>query len=126
MGPFNPESLATFVNRLANNRTNTYTQPLAYKDLAAGLPSFDTHGCSGITRDAQPNTPNEPAFNERVENGDIKKATKFFELLKKYAFAGQESSAASRAPGCTQQAPFAPINGSGPSTTYQHTFEQGK
>jgi hypothetical protein len=28
-------------------------------------------------------------------------------------------------PGCTQQAPFAPIYGNGSPTTYQHTFEQG-
>src|SRR6478672_9781188 len=30
MGPFNPESVATFVNRLSINRTNAYTQPLSY------------------------------------------------------------------------------------------------
>jgi ABC-type transporter Mla subunit MlaD len=126
MGPFNPESLATFANRLSINRTNAYTQPLAYKNLAAGLPSFDTHGCSGVTAALNPNTPNEPAFNERVENGDIKKATEFFELLKKYAFAEQQSSANIAGPPCTQQAPFQPIGGSGPSTTYQHAFEQGR
>jgi ABC-type transporter Mla subunit MlaD len=126
MGPFNPESLATFPNRVSNNRTNAYTQPLSYKDLAAGLPSFDTHGCTGLTATLNPNTPNEPAFNERVENGDIKKATEFFELLKKYAFAGQDSTANIAAAPCTQQAPFAPIYGNGPPTTYQHTFEQGE
>ncbi len=126
MGPFNPESLATFSSRVSINRTNAYTQPLSYKNLAAGLPSFNTHGCTGVTAALNPNTPNEPAFNERVENGDIKKATEFFELLKKYAFAGQENSANIAAPACTQQAPFPPIFGSGPATTYQHTLEQGK
>lgn len=125
MGPFNPESLATFSSRLSANRTNTYTQPLTYKDLAAGLPSFDTRGCSGITATLSPNTPKDPAFAQRFKPGEEeKRATKFFEALKKYAFAEQESSATIPVPGCTQQAPFAPINGGGPPTTYQHTFEQ--
>jgi phospholipid/cholesterol/gamma-HCH transport system substrate-binding protein len=126
MGPFNPESVATFANRLSINRTNAYTQPLSYRNLATGLPSFDTRGCSGITAALNPNTPNEPAFQERVENSDVKKATEFFELLKKYAFAEQDSSANIAPAACTQQAPFAPIYGGGPSTTYQHTFEQGE
>jgi phospholipid/cholesterol/gamma-HCH transport system substrate-binding protein len=127
MGPFNPESVATYTSRLSNNRNNPYFQPLTYKNLAAGLPSFNVSNCgSGITAALNPNTPNIPAFNERVEGGDVKKATEFFERLKKYAFAGQENSASLPAPGCTQQAPFAPIEGSGPSTTYQHTFEQGR
>jgi virulence factor Mce-like protein len=129
MGPFEPESLATFPHRLTSNRTSPYSQPLADKGLAEGLPSFDTRHCSsGITATLNPNTPNEPAFNERVrvEPGktQVQSAENFYERLKKYAFAGQESTAAIPVPGCTQQAPFTPIYGSGPSTTYQHTFEQ--
>jgi phospholipid/cholesterol/gamma-HCH transport system substrate-binding protein len=124
MGPFEPESLATFPHRLTSNRTSAYSQPLADARLAEGLPSFSTGHCSsGITATLNPNTPNEAAFNERVQ-GDVKKATSYFESLKKYAFGGGESTASTPAPGCVQQAPFAPIYGSGPSTTYQHTFEQ--
>jgi len=126
LGPFGPESLATYPNRLTTNRNNAYSQPGIFKNLAQGLPSFDTRQCSsGITATLDPNTPNEAAFNQRT-GGDIKKATEFFESLKKYAFAGQDSSSSIPAPACTAQAPFEPIYGSGPATIYQHTFEQGE
>ncbi len=127
MGPFNPESVATYNSRLGINRTNTYAQPLTYKELAAGLPSFDTRGCSGPSVTLSEGVINEPAFNQRFKTGEeVKRATEFFKALRKYAFAEQESSANAGAPGCTQQAPFPPIYGSGPSSAYQHTFEQGK
>ncbi len=126
LGPFGPESLATYPSRLTTNRNSAYSQPLASKHLAEGLLNFDTRQCSsGITATLDPNTPNEPAFNQRT-NGDVKKATELFERLKTYAFAGQGGSATIPAPGCSPQAPFKPIYGSGPSTIYQHTFEQGK
>jgi phospholipid/cholesterol/gamma-HCH transport system substrate-binding protein len=126
LGPFGPESLATYPNRLTTNRNSAYSQPLATKHLAEGLLNFDTRQCSaGITATLDPNTPNEPAFNQRTQ-GDVKKATDFFERLKHYAFAGQTSSTAIPAPGCSPQAPFEPIYGGGPATIYQHTFEQGK
>ena len=35
LGPFSPESLATFSSRTSTNRNNAYSQPLSYKDLAA-------------------------------------------------------------------------------------------
>ncbi len=126
LAPFGPEALATYPNRLTTNRNSAYSQPLAYKRLAQGLLNFETRQCSsGITATLDPNTPNEPAFNERTK-GDVKQATDFFGRLKHYAYAGQESSATVPAPGCSSQAPFEPIYGSGPATTYQHTFEQGK
>lgn len=126
MGPFGPESLATFPRRLTTNRNSAYSQPLSSERLAQGLLNFDTRQCSaGITAHLNPNTPNEPAFNERT-GGDVKKATDFFERLKHYAFAGQESSTTIPAPPCGQQPPFEPIYGSEPPTTYQHTYEQGR
>jgi phospholipid/cholesterol/gamma-HCH transport system substrate-binding protein len=126
LGPFGPESLATYPNRTTVNRNNAYTQPGAFANLAKGLPSFDTRQCSsGITATLDPDTPSDPAFNQRTE-GDVKKAAEFFERLKKYAFAEQTSSTSIPAPGCSQQAPFEPIYGSSPATTYQHTFEQGE
>jgi phospholipid/cholesterol/gamma-HCH transport system substrate-binding protein len=129
MGPFVPESLATYQRRLTSNRNSAYSQPLASKRLAEGLLSFDTRQCSsGITATLNPNTPSESAFNQRVrvEPGKtrVQAAEDFYERLKKYTFGGQESTTSVPAPGCSQQAPFAPIYGSGPSTTYQHTFEQ--
>jgi phospholipid/cholesterol/gamma-HCH transport system substrate-binding protein len=127
MGPLNPESLATINSRLSVNRTNAYPQPLTGKELASGLPSFDTRGCSGGAVTLSESVINEPAFNQRFKSGEeIKKATRFFEALKKYSFGEQGSSASAPAPGCTQQAPFPPIDGNGPATSYQHTFEQGE
>ncbi len=124
MGPLNPESVATYSNRLTVNRNSAYSPPLWAKGLASGLPGFDTRQCSsGITATLDPETPKNPAFNERT-GGDVKKATDLFERLKKYAFAEQSSTSSIPAPACTQQAPLSPIYGSGPATSYQRTFEQ--
>jgi ABC-type transporter Mla subunit MlaD len=130
IGPFEPESLATYPARLSSNRNTAYTPPLAYEKLASGLPNFDTSQCSsGITAKLDPNTPKEPAFYERVtdKSGEAakteKNATVFFENLKQFALAGGETTAVP-APGCGLQQPFAPIYGNGPPTSYQHTFEQ--
>ncbi|HET6998155.1 MAG TPA: MlaD family protein [Solirubrobacterales bacterium] len=126
MGPLMPESLATFDNRLASNRNSAYSPPRWAEGLAAGLPGFDTRQCtSGITATLDPETPkNENFIKERTKLGDPKEAEDFFNRLKKYAFSEQASTATLPAPGCTQQAPFNPIYGSGPATTYQHAFEQ--
>jgi phospholipid/cholesterol/gamma-HCH transport system substrate-binding protein len=129
MGVLNPESVATFGHRLTTNRASAYSQPLFAKEVASGLPSFETRQCSsGITASLNPNTPNEPAFKERTvwatEKEAATRAIEFFNLLKKYAFAGQTSTATLPAPGCTQQSPFNPIGKPGSPTTYQHTFEQ--
>jgi phospholipid/cholesterol/gamma-HCH transport system substrate-binding protein len=126
VGPFGPESLATYSNRTTTNRNSAYSQPGSGSRLAQGLLNFDTRQCSsGVTASLDPDTPNQPAFNQRVQ-GDVEKAKNFFERLKKYAFADQSSSSSIPAPGCEAQQPFAPIYGSGPATIYQHTFEQGE
>lgn len=124
LGPLGPESLATYDTRTTTNRNSAYSQPRYAERLAKGLLNFHTSQCSsGITAHLDSNAPNESAFNQRTE-GDVKKATDFYERLKHYAFAGQEDSSSIPAPGCNPQAPLAPIYGSGPATTYQHTFEQ--
>jgi phospholipid/cholesterol/gamma-HCH transport system substrate-binding protein len=126
LGPLGPETLSTYPNRTTTNRNSAYSQPGASNHLAEGLHSFDTRQCSaGITATLNPNTPNESAFNQRTK-GDVAKATDFFNRLKHFAFAEQGNSATIPAPGCSSQAPFEPIYGSGPATTYQHVFEQGK
>jgi phospholipid/cholesterol/gamma-HCH transport system substrate-binding protein len=125
MGPLNPESLATFSSRLTANRNSAYSPPLWAKNLAAGLPGFDTRQCSsGITATLDPATPTSPAFKERTENTPVEAKSPLFARLKKYAFDEQSSTSSLPAPGCTQQAPFNPIYGGGPATAYQHTFEQ--
>jgi ABC-type transporter Mla subunit MlaD len=130
VAPFGPEALAPFPNRLTTNRNSAYSQPGGSNRLAQGMLNFDTRQCSsGITAALDPETPKDPNFNSRVEAKDeaerLKKATEFFARLKHFAFADQESTATIPAPGCSPQAPFEPIYGSGPPTIYQHTFEQG-
>jgi len=124
LGPFGPETLATFPRRLTTNRNSAYSHPGAGERLADGLYNFDTRQCSsGVSATLDTNAPNESAFNQRTE-GDVKKATEFFERLKLYAYGGQTNSVTIPAPGCEPQAPFEPIYGSGPATIYQQTFEQ--
>jgi phospholipid/cholesterol/gamma-HCH transport system substrate-binding protein len=124
MAMLGPDALATFSNRLTTNRASAYSQPLASKSLPSGLLSFETRQCSsGITATLDPNSPNVPAFNERTE-GNVTKATDFFNRLKKFAFAEQSNSGSIPAPGCTQQGPFNPIGKPGSPTSYQHAFEQ--
>jgi phospholipid/cholesterol/gamma-HCH transport system substrate-binding protein len=125
VGPLNPETVSTYPSRLNINRNSAYSPPLWAKGLASGLPSFNAGQCgSGIVAALKPTTPNEPAFNER-NGGDVKKATDFFERIKKFAFAEQSSTGTVPAPPCAQQEPLNPIYGSGqPATAYQHTFEQ--
>jgi ABC-type transporter Mla subunit MlaD len=126
LSPLGPETLATYPNRTTVNRNNAYAKPGAFSRLAQGLLNFDTRQCSsGITATLDDNTPNEAAFNERTE-GDVTKATSFYNRLKHFAFADQGSTTSVPAPGCNPQGPFEPIYGSGPATTYQHTFEQGE
>jgi phospholipid/cholesterol/gamma-HCH transport system substrate-binding protein len=129
--PFGPQSLATFPGRLTTNRNSAYSQPLASKGLASGLLNFDTRQCSsGVVASLNPETPKDPAFKGRIEESkrtaeeNEKRAADFFERLKKYAYAGQTSSASIPAPGCSQQGPFEPIGKAGAATTYQHAFEQ--
>jgi phospholipid/cholesterol/gamma-HCH transport system substrate-binding protein len=126
VGPLNPESVSTYPSsRLNINRNSAYSPPLWAKGLASGLPSFNASQCAGgITATLKATAPEEAAFNERT-GGDVKKATDFFERIKKFAFAGQSGTSTVPAPPCTQQEPLEPIYGSGrPATAYQHTFEQ--
>ena len=126
LGPLGPETLATYSNRTTTNRNSAYSQPRYAERLAKGLLNFHTAQCSaGITAHLNSNTPNESAFNQRT-NGDVAKATNFYERLKHFAFGDQDDSSSIPAPGCSPQAPLQPIYGSGPATTYQHTFEQGR
>jgi hypothetical protein len=125
MPSFGPESLATYPRRLTTNRNSAYSPPLWAGGVASGLPNFDTRQCSaGIVASLDPTTPTDPDFKARTKKGEDKEAVVLFELLRKYAFAEQTSSASIPAPGCAQQPPLEPIGKPGPATTYQHTFEQ--
>lgn len=138
MGPLNPETVSTYPNRLAMNRNSAYSPPLWAEGITEGLPSFDTRQCTtGIVATLNPNTPENPAFEERAvetkpdptepslqPKSQRENAEDLFKRIKEYAFAGQTSTSSVPAPPCKQQAPFQPIYGSGPATQYQHTFEQ--
>lgn len=137
MGPLLPETLASYPQRLTINRASAYSPPKWAAGLASGLPAFETRQCAtGITASLDPNTAENPAFKERaVETRDVNDPTKvirtqdqnaqlLFERIKFYAFVNQNSTGSIAAPGCVQQAPFKPIYVDGPSTQYQHTFEQ--
>jgi len=128
MATLSPESVSTYAKRLTTNRNSAYSQPLAAKGVAAGLPSFETRQCSsGITATLNPETPKNPTFQARFKgrkNSEEVEAEDFFKRLKKYAFSEQLASGSTPAPGCTQQGPFNPVGKPGPATSYQHTFEQ--
>lgn len=129
MGPLNPESVASYPNsRLTSNRNSAYSHPQWAEDLLEGLPGFETRQCTaGTSATLDPNTAESEAFQSRVRETKTKsqqeEAEDLFERLKKYAFAGGDSTGSVPAPGCAQQNPFNPIYGSG-ATTYQQTFEQ--
>jgi virulence factor Mce-like protein len=127
IAPLGPDVLASFSNRMSNNRTNPYMQPLGYKNLGrGGLQSFETAQCAGgptHTAQLDPTTPTNPDFNERTD-GDVAAAQDFFNRLQQYAFAGQTSTATIPSPPCVKQGPFNPIGQGGPATDYLHVFEQ--
>ena len=60
----------------------------------------------------------------KIKRTQDENAKLLFERIQYYAFAGQTGTGSIATPACTQQAPFKPIYGGGPSTQYQHTFEQ--
>lgn len=135
VGGMNPETISTYPRRLLINRNSAYSPPRWAEDLVSGLPSFDTRQCTtGIVATLDPSSWEDPAFKERAAEtkgeGETKPKSQdesakiLFERIQQYAFAGQTSTSGIAAPACTQQAPFKPIYGSGPSTQYQHTFEQ--
>jgi virulence factor Mce-like protein len=127
VSPLGPDVLAAFSNRLANNRANAYSQPLAYKGVGkGGIQSFETRQCAGgpgRSAALDPNTPNDPDFNART-GGDVAQATDFFNRLKLYAMNNFLSTDNLANVPCTKQAPFTPIGQGGAPTDYPHVFEQ--
>ncbi len=130
LSPMNPETLSTYSRRLAINRNSAYSPPKWAEGLVNGaLPGFNTRQCTtGIVASLNPESANDPAFQERAvptkEKTAAENAQILFERIQQYAFAGKSSTSEIAAPTCKQQGPFEPIYGSGPSTQYQHTFEQ--
>ena len=140
----NPETVATYPNRLSINRSSAYSPPEWAKGLLEGLPSLITTQCSGgLVATLDPNVYKDPAFQESVPHKNSENAEKaaevFLKRLKEVAFAApkeskeQEEGKAPRptistgevpAPPCKQQERLKSIYGSGEETLYQHTFEK--
>jgi virulence factor Mce-like protein len=122
----NPNTLGTFPKRLQINRNLAYSKQGIFAQLASGLPNFDVRQCSqGLVSGLDPNSPSDSVFQARVD-GDPVEAQDFFDRLKLFAFGDSLSTADVPAPGCSQQAPFAPFGAGGDKTTYPHTLEEPK
>jgi phospholipid/cholesterol/gamma-HCH transport system substrate-binding protein len=101
--PANPDALAVYPRRLATNRTNPYQFPDAFRNLAKGLPSFETRQCSD-----QPS----PALGS-----DQSLIPAQLESRVQQFYFGPLTDGQVAAPPCRQQAPF---NQSGETTLYPH------
>ena len=119
--PSGPESLATF--RAPLHQPQQRLQPAARLPAACRGPAQLRHTPVqlGHHRLAQPRNAQRPRLRRTASpktTGPLrktKKAAEFFERLKKYAFAEQNSSASIPAPACTQQPPFEPVRQTGPA-----------
>jgi phospholipid/cholesterol/gamma-HCH transport system substrate-binding protein len=96
--PLNPENLAAYPRRLPSNRSNPYTEPGAYDQLARGLPVFGRYLCeaAGPASFLGPVGPLLPA--------------ELRSLIETFAFAGSTTGAVP-APPCREQAPLGRVVG---------------
>jgi phospholipid/cholesterol/gamma-HCH transport system substrate-binding protein len=122
--PLNPESVASFSNRLKPDRANPYFKPLGYQNLAHGLQTFANTPCdAGITAALNPNSPNDPNMYGRFSGTpteQIAQAQALFDRIKKYAFDDQLSTDNVLAPPCTKQGNLKSIGVFKEFTPYLH------
>jgi len=97
--PLNPENLAGYPRRLPSNRSNPYTEPGAFDQLATGLPVFGRYLCE----EAGPASFLAPAGG--LLTPELRA------LLEQFAFAGVPSGAAVPAPACREQPPLGRVIG---------------
>jgi phospholipid/cholesterol/gamma-HCH transport system substrate-binding protein len=90
MNPVNPEMLAAYPKRLPSNRSNAYTEPGAYDQLAKGLPVFGNFLC----QNTGPATSLAPPAQNPLLTADLRK------LIEEYVY----TPAGPVAPPCRQQA----------------------
>jgi ABC-type transporter Mla subunit MlaD len=101
--PANPENLAVYPKRLPTNRPNPYQFPDAFKNLALGLPSYETRQCTGAPT---PVLVPDPTLIP----------TDLFNNIQKFFF-GTLTNGSVAAPPCKQQGKF-PFGGE--VTQYPH------
>ncbi|MEK6327360.1 MAG: MlaD family protein [Actinomycetota bacterium] len=134
--PLNPESLASFDQRLTTNRANPYFKPLGYSRLAQGLESFANTPCgAGITATLpdRATVAGDPNFQLRTYPNPINPffddPVGLYNRIKSYALGlpvnpGAASLSAVPAPPCDRQSPFTSIGRSPESTPYLHVRRQ--
>jgi phospholipid/cholesterol/gamma-HCH transport system substrate-binding protein len=121
LAQLDPETAAAYPARLRSNRANPYLHPGGYNALASHLPVFNPASCTaGAEAILDPADADDPDLPNRRAG-----STNFFELYRRYAFAGRLSSNEVPAPPCDKQAPFTSI-GEPPreSTDFQHVRPQ--
>jgi phospholipid/cholesterol/gamma-HCH transport system substrate-binding protein len=115
--PLNAENLAVYPRRVGTNRTNPYTKPGNFRQLAQGLPSFDNRHCgSGV-----PNITNVPLPPLPPILGVELVPAELLNRIVQFAFAGQPG-VNGPAPPCRLQGPY---NFGGEITQYPHVNERG-
>jgi len=134
--PLNPESLASFDQRLTTNRANPYFEPLGYSRLAQGLESFANTPCgAGITGTLPPRAQvaSDPNFQLNTHPNPINPAfsdpVNLYNRIKSFALglpvtAGASSLNAVPAPPCVRQGDLRSIGRSPESTPYLHVRRQ--
>jgi phospholipid/cholesterol/gamma-HCH transport system substrate-binding protein len=136
--PLNPESLATFDQRLSSNRANPYFKPLGYNRLADGLQSFANAPCdAGINAILPPRAQvaGDPNFQPYATddptgiNPLMGDPANLYDRLKSYAFGlpitpGASSTSAVPRPPCDRQSDFRSVGRSPESTPFLHVRRQ--
>jgi virulence factor Mce-like protein len=126
--PLNPESLASFDQRLASDRANPYFKPLGYSRLADGLESFANAPCGGgidATLPPRAQAASDPNF-ELWTDPIFYPAEGLYDRIKSFAFGGASSTASVPAPQCVDriQSDFRSIGRSPETTPYLHVRRQ--
>jgi virulence factor Mce-like protein len=102
--PTNPENLAVYPQRISSNRTNPYQFPGAFRNLAAGLPSYETRHCA---TGPVPTLGSDPSLIPPALEANVRT----------YFFNNAPAGTAVSAPACKQQPPF-PFGGE--TTQFPH------
>ena len=121
----NPETVASYPDRLRIDRNLAYSKPGVYARLTKGLPNFDVRQCTeGTGAQLDPSAATDPAFTARTD-GDDAEAQDFFDRLQLFAFGDQLATDDVPHPAsCSEPAPFAPFGDTGTKTDYPHTLRE--
>ncbi len=121
--PLNPESLASFDQRLKSNRANPYFKPLGYSRVANGLETFANTPCdAGITATLPPasQVASDPNFQTHTNPPFFPDPTDLYNRIKSDAFADVSSTDNVPRPPCAKQGTFKSIGRSPEFTNYLH------